>query len=191
MKILFVALSALLFLGCTQEKQKESQKAAEAKTEVQTPVKNAAVKESVVKEVPKTVETDKTAAVSEEKVAVVKEAAVTPKQEQAPVVEKKVVEVKEVKTEIVPKEVAVVQKATVDGAVVFKKCIGCHGANAEKKALNKSQVIKGWDAQKVLTALHGYKDGTYGGTMKSVMKSQISNLSDDELKAVAEHISKL
>jgi cytochrome c553 len=183
MKILFLALSALLFLGCSQEKKQESHKATEVKAEVQTPVKNTAVKETAVKEVPQTVETNKT--------AVVKEVAVTTKQEQTPIVEKKVVEVKKVKTEVVPKEVAVVQKATVNGVVVFKKCIGCHGANAEKKALNKSQVIKGWDAQKVLTALHGYKDGTYGGTMKSVMKSQISNLSDDELKAVAEHISKL
>nr|WP_297439987.1 c-type cytochrome [Sulfurimonas sp.] len=83
------------------------------------------------------------------------------------------------------------QAPSVDGALVFKKCVACHGANAEKKALNKSQVIQGWNTQKIIAALHGYKDGTYGGAMKGVMKSQVSNLSDDEITAVAEHISKL
>lgn len=78
-----------------------------------------------------------------------------------------------------------------DGATLFKACATCHGANAEKHALNKSQIIKGWDAAKIEAALHGYKDGSYGGAMKGVMKGQVARLSDDDIKALAAHISSL
>nr|WP_304546376.1 c-type cytochrome [Sulfurimonas sp. hsl 1-7] len=79
----------------------------------------------------------------------------------------------------------------MDGGALFGKCIACHGQNGEKAALGKSQIIKGWSSEKVMTAFHGYKAGTYGGAMKGVMKSQIANFSEDELKALASHISKL
>lgn len=75
-----------------------------------------------------------------------------------------------------------------DGADIYKKCAGCHGVNAEKKALGKSQVIKGWDASKTIAALKGYKDGTYGGPMKALMKGQVASLKDAEIEAVAKYI---
>ncbi|PLY06302.1 MAG: cytochrome C [Arcobacter sp.] len=75
------------------------------------------------------------------------------------------------------------------GKGLYLKCAGCHGANAEKPALGKSQVIKGWDAAKVATALKGYKDGSYGGVMKGVMKSQVVNLSDEEIDALGAYIA--
>lgn len=78
-----------------------------------------------------------------------------------------------------------------DGAQLFKACAGCHGANAEKQALGKSQIIKGWDATKVENALHGYKNGTYGTEMKGVMKGQVARLSDEDIKALAAHIASL
>ncbi|RXJ89131.1 cytochrome C [Arcobacter sp. CECT 8983] len=78
-----------------------------------------------------------------------------------------------------------------DGAKIYNSCVGCHGANAEKQALGKSAVIKGWDVEKTIAALKGYKDGSYGGPMKGVMKGQVTRLSDTDIKAVAEHISKL
>ncbi len=78
-----------------------------------------------------------------------------------------------------------------DGAALFKACATCHGINAEKAALGKSQVIKGWDVAKVEKALHGYKDGSYGGPMKGVMKGQVARLSDDDIKAIAKHIASL
>ena len=73
----------------------------------------------------------------------------------------------------------------------YGKCAGCHGANGEKAALGKSQVIQGWDANKTIDALNGYKDGTYGGVMKGVMKGQVMALSDDDIKALAKHIENL
>lgn len=60
-----------------------------------------------------------------------------------------------------------------------------------KKALGKSQIIKGWDAKKIEDALHGYKNGTYGKAMKGVMKGQVARLSDADIKAVSKYISSI
>ncbi len=76
-----------------------------------------------------------------------------------------------------------------DGATLFKTCATCHGAKAEKQALNKSQVIAGWSADKISAALHGYKDGTYGGPLKATMGAQVKNLDDASIKALADYIS--
>lgn len=76
-----------------------------------------------------------------------------------------------------------------DGAAVYKKCASCHGANAEKPALGKSQVIAGWDVAKTVASLNGYKDGSYGGAMKGVMKGQVMSMSDADIQAVAEFIA--
>jgi cytochrome c553 len=78
-----------------------------------------------------------------------------------------------------------------DGAGLYKKCAACHGAKAEKKALNKSHVIQGWSKDKIVTALKGYKDGSYGGAMKGLMKGQVSSYDDAKIDAVAEYISAL
>ena len=78
-----------------------------------------------------------------------------------------------------------------DGETLFKTCSACHGTKAEKSALNKSQVIAGWDVAKITAALHGYKDGTYGGPLKGTMIAQVKNLDDASIKELAEYISKL
>jgi len=75
-----------------------------------------------------------------------------------------------------------------DGAGLYKKCAACHGATAEKKALGKSAVIKGWEATKVIAALKGYKDGTYGGPMKGLMKGQVAPLNDKQIESIAKFI---
>jgi len=78
-----------------------------------------------------------------------------------------------------------------DGAGLYKKCAGCHGAKAEKKALNKSQVIAGWSKDKTVAALTGYKDGSYGGAMKGLMKGQVASYNDKQIAAVSEYIAGL
>jgi len=80
---------------------------------------------------------------------------------------------------------------TPNGEQLYKKCMGCHGQNAEKKALNKSAIIKNWDELKITNALKGYKDGTYGGPMKGVMKSQVATLSQAEIEVLAKYITTL
>ena len=172
MKVLLLVISSLFILGCSQEKKVEQQHEQK-------------IKESVVAE--KVTEPKKESVVAEPQKSTHKEDA-TIKEE---VKKRAVVEVEKVATEVVPKEVAVIDKKEVDGSKIFVKCAGCHGKDAEKKALGKSKIIKDWDEMKVADALHGYKDGTYGGTMKTVMNAQVSNLSDDEINAVAKYISKL
>ncbi len=78
--------------------------------------------------------------------------------------------------------------ASAGGADVYKKCSACHGSTGEKKALGKSAVIKGWDAQKTVAALKGYKAGTYGGAMKGLMKGQVAALNDTQIEDVAKFL---
>lgn len=133
----------------------------------------------VEKKVEKTVEKSaEVAEVVEEKIAEVKEKIEDVEEE----VQKKVEAVKE---EIVA---AVEQKTGED---IYKTCASCHGQKAEKAALGKSQVIQAWEVSKTLSALQGYKDGSYGGAMKGMMKGQVSKLSDEDMKRVAEYISTL
>ncbi len=93
-------------------------------------------------------------------------------------------------TEVV--EVAMVEPvATKSGADLYKVCASCHGVKGEKKALNKSKVIQGWSEVQTSTALNGYKDGSYGGAMKGLMKSQVTKLSDADISALSKYISGL
>jgi cytochrome c553 len=175
MKIVLSALLAMFLVACSNENKQTTEAPAEA-------VKSETTQVEQPKAAPETLQ----------------EAPVTKAPEVAQPEEKKVEEVKKVeavptKPEPVteaPKEVAAAS-SKIDGGKLFTKCAACHGANAEKPALNKSKIIKGWSVEEVMNALHGYKDGTYGSSMKGVMKSQISNYSEAELKALAEHISKL
>ncbi len=77
------------------------------------------------------------------------------------------------------------------GKALYTKCVSCHGINAEKKALNKSQIIADWDKEKILNALQGYKNKTYGGAMKGIMNGQVSKFSQEQLEQLAEYISTL
>jgi len=81
--------------------------------------------------------------------------------------------------------------AAESGAMLFKKCSACHGMNAEKKALGKSEIINTWDSKKIEEALNGYKAGTFGGAMKGIMKGQVAPLNKVQIKAVAEYITTL
>ncbi len=75
-------------------------------------------------------------------------------------------------------------------AANYAACAGCHGQKGEKKALGKSAAIGGWAVEKTVAAMKGYKDGSYGGPMKGVMKGQAARLSDADIQALAEQISK-
>ncbi|MGM0622472.1 MAG: c-type cytochrome [Campylobacterota bacterium] len=74
---------------------------------------------------------------------------------------------------------------------LYVSCIACHGAKAEKKALGASEVIAGWDVEKTVKALKGYKDGSYGGKMKASMTGQVRNLSDADIQKLAQHINSM
>lgn len=75
-----------------------------------------------------------------------------------------------------------------EAALLYKSCAGCHGINGEKKALGKSEIITGWEKEKTINALKGYKDGSYGKAMKGVMKGQVTRLDDKKIEALASYI---
>jgi cytochrome c553 len=79
--------------------------------------------------------------------------------------------------------------ATSTFAVDTAACVGCHGANFEKAALGKSKIVKDMAKADIITALKGYKDGSYGGAMKGVMKGQADKLSDADIEAIATQIT--
>ena len=77
-----------------------------------------------------------------------------------------------------------------DGAAAYAKCVGCHGANGEKKALGKSAVITGQDAAKTVEQMNGYKAGTLNlHGMGGLMKGQVASMDDAAIKAVADHVA--
>ncbi len=67
-------------------------------------------------------------------------------------------------------------------------CVGCHGANFEKKAMGISKVVKDMSKEDIVKALKGYKDGSYGGAMKGLMKGQVASLSDADIDSIASSI---
>ncbi len=79
----------------------------------------------------------------------------------------------------------------VSGKSLYAKCSGCHGIDASKKALGKSEVIKGWSVKKLTQALSGYQNGTYGRDMKAVMQGQVKELNAVDIHILSEYISKL
>jgi len=99
-------------------------------------------------------------------------------------VEMKTTEVKtvEVKKEVQTKApVEVNVSPSKDLQVDLGACKGCHGANFEKEALGKSKIVSDMTKAEVSASLIGYKDGTYGAAMKSVMVGQVSKYSDEAL----------
>ena len=75
--------------------------------------------------------------------------------------------------------------ASTSYAASLAACAGCHGQHFEKKAMGKSKIVKDMSEADILVALKGYKDGTYGGGMKGLMKGQVAALSDADMKAIA------
>jgi cytochrome c-type protein NapB len=104
------------------------------------------------------------------------------------VVEKKVEEKKAQTPAPKAEEPKSEEKATTQ--VNTTACAGCHGANFEKKAMGVSKVVKDLSKADIVKALKGYKDGSYGGAMKGIMKGQAGPLSDAQIEAIANKIGK-
>lgn len=170
------AIAVALLTGCGDDKKESSQsstqeiKKEETVNNTQNPTSVEKVKETT------------------QKIEEVKETTTTLVQKKENVIiapDKVEGEIKEITTQ------AAVETSTIDVNTLFKTCASCHGEKAEKLALGKSQVIAGWNKEKLITAMNGYKDGSYGGVMKNIMKSQVSTKTDSEIDALAEFISKL
>ena len=86
--------------------------------------------------------------------------------------------------------IALMGAASLNATPLYTKCVACHGTNGEKVALNKSLVIKDMSKADFITAMKGYKDGSYGKEMKAMMKVQVATLSDAQIEEIANHIVK-
>ncbi len=98
----------------------------------------------------------------------------------------------EAAAEAVTKALPEASSPGTDAAALYKsKCAGCHGARGEKHALGKSDLLAGQTKALLVEKIRGYKDGTFGGAMKSIMKSQVTSLSDEQIDALAGYIATL
>ena len=81
-----------------------------------------------------------------------------------------------------------------DGATLYKKCVACHGANAEKPYLGgKVPALNTLSKEDIIAGLKGYKDGTLGDGkgkfgMMGLMKGQVASLNDEAIEAIADFI---
>ena len=69
-------------------------------------------------------------------------------------------------------------------------CKGCHGQQWEKKAMGKAKIVKNMSKAQIIKALKGYKDGSYGGPMKGLMKPQVKSLTAADITKMAAKIKK-
>lgn len=72
-------------------------------------------------------------------------------------------------------------KNITDSSIDLKSCKGCHGINFEKAALGQSKILRDMTKEEVSNALIGYKNGTYGRSMKNMMKNHVVKYSNEEL----------
>ena len=72
----------------------------------------------------------------------------------------------------------------------YDKCVTCHGATGEKAAMGKSKIIKDMPKADFISALKGYKDGSYGGAQKALMVAQVKDLDEATMNEIAATIIK-
>jgi len=79
-----------------------------------------------------------------------------------------------------------------DGATLYKKCVACHGAKAEKPYMNKVPALNTLSKEEIVESLNGYKAGTLDKFKSSaMMKPMAKPLSDEDIAAVADYIQTL
>jgi cytochrome c553 len=188
--LLSLTVISVLFTACTEDKSTEDTTQKTESEQVIDKVANSVI--SGVETTAKKAE-DIASSVQQSAAPVVKEVA-----EKIKVVQKEISEttMEGAKQKIVEASAPIIKKVTQvvvapNGSVLYNKCAGCHGSNAEKKALNTSDIIQNWDSEKIANALKGYKDGTYGGTKKALMIYQTKSLTDKDIEALAKYIPTL
>lgn len=70
-------------------------------------------------------------------------------------------------------------------------CKQCHGYHWEKEALGKSRKIVNMTNEEIKIALSGYKDGSYGGVMKNIMKGHLKDYNEKDLINISNQIKPL
>jgi len=81
--------------------------------------------------------------------------------------------------------------ANKEGVKLFERCAACHGQRGEKQALGKSLVINQMTKEQIIRSIEGYVDGTYGRSMRDLMKGQVFRLKRDQVEKIAVYVSGL
>ncbi len=76
---------------------------------------------------------------------------------------------------------------SADGAVLYKRCSPCHGADGAKAP----HPVKGQKSDALLKKMKGYLDGSYGGAQKNMMANTLKTLTPEDLQALADYMAKL
>lgn len=84
--------------------------------------------------------------------------------------------------------VSIICAVLLGSTIETKRCSACHGLNFEKQALGVSRIVKNMNREEILKALRGYKDGTYGNSMRGIMKFQLKMYSDKQLVQISKKI---
>lgn len=72
------------------------------------------------------------------------------------------------------------------------KCMVCHGPHFEKSAFDKTAIVKGQSAAAIEASLLGYKTSTRNKIgFGEMMKGQVKEISDADLKAIAALIAEI
>jgi len=199
-----VCVALLILSGCGEKTDKTEEK-VEVKTEVMKKTEEVKMTKSepvqetqtAIKEMASNLKESTNTAI--DKAAVIAEdlskkstEVMTKVTEKTEVISEQVMEkAKVMKKSLDKKYNEVVNASSINGKKLYLKCAGCHGQNGEKKALGKSAVIQGWDKDKTIKVLQGYKNGTYGEAMKAIMISQVRALSDENIEDLGSYISTL
>lgn len=75
-----------------------------------------------------------------------------------------------------------------DGAILAKKCVSCHGVNFEKAPLGRSShIAKGDSKEELIKKIKYYQHPDEAD--EKIMQQQVKDLTDSDIKALAEYIS--
>lgn len=82
--------------------------------------------------------------------------------------------------------------ADEDAATLFQtRCQACHGPDGGRPPVPGITPIKGRSSEDILKMLEGFQHGTFGGAQKQVMEGVTHQLTEDQMKALADYVSKL
>ncbi|MCG2577296.1 cytochrome c [Dechloromonas sp. XY25] len=83
--------------------------------------------------------------------------------------------------------------AAPDGAKLYaeKTCNACHGPKGDKPLMPNYPKIAGQNAAYIEQQMHDIKSGARNNGQTAAMKGVMHLVNDEEIKAIAEHLSKL
>ena len=83
--------------------------------------------------------------------------------------------------------------AAPDGAKLYgeKTCNACHGPKGDKPLMPNYPKIAGQNAAYIVQQMQDIKSGARNNGQTAAMKGVMHLVNDEEIKAIAEHLSKL